>query len=144
MADERGGLYSISVVARLTGLHEQTIRQYERLGLVMPRRTPGGTRSFSEADLLRLRHIASLTRELGVNLAGVEVILRLREHEERMLALMREIFAHLDEETRSRFEAFFSGSNEPGLVPVPKPQMARVEPPDEQPGGKRRIEIKGG
>lgn len=140
MDDERGGLYSISVVARLTGLHEQTIRQYERLGLLTPQRTPGGTRSFSEADVARLRYISNLTHELGVNLAGVEIILRLREHEEHMLALVREIFAHLDEDTRQRFETMFSGV--PGLVPVPKPQMTRVEPPP-PPGAKRRIEIKG-
>lgn len=141
MDDERGGLYSISVVARLTGLHEQTIRQYERLGLLTPQRTPGGTRSFSEADVARLRHIASLTHDLGVNLAGVEIILRLREHEERMLALMRELFAHLDEDTRQRFEAMFTGV--PGLVPVPRPGLARAQQEPPPPGSKRRIEIKG-
>ena len=76
MKDHYAALYNISVVARLTGLHEQTIRQYERLGLIKPQRTPGGTRSFSEADIERLQAIANLTREMGGNLAGVELILR--------------------------------------------------------------------
>lgn len=139
---ENTGLYSISIVAKLTGLHEQTIRQYERLGLLTPQRTPGGTRTFSEEDLARLRTIASLTHELGVNLAGVEIILRMREHQDQMLRLVREIFSHLDDETQRRFEAFFSSGNAPGLVPVPKSQMARVEPPPKAAGGKKRIEIK--
>jgi MerR family transcriptional regulator, heat shock protein HspR len=137
------GVYSISIVAKLTGLHEQTIRQYERQGLLTPQRSAGGTRSFSEEDVARLRMIANLTHELGVNLAGVEIILRLREHQDRMLALVREIFGMLDDDTRLRFEAFFTGAGEPGLVPVPKPQMARVEQPAPKPGAKTRIEIKG-
>jgi MerR family transcriptional regulator, heat shock protein HspR len=144
MRDSNEGLYSISVIAKLTGLHEQTIRQYERLGLLLPSRTKGGTRTFSEADLERLRAIASLTREMGVNLAGVEIILKMRDRQAQMAALIREVFNLLDDETRRRFEAFFHG-NEPGLVPVPKGGLVRSETPagPKPKPGPRRIEIKG-
>jgi MerR family transcriptional regulator/heat shock protein HspR len=140
MHEHSGGLYSISVVARLTGLHEQTIRQYERIGLLRPGRTPGGTRTFSEVDLARLRAIANLTHEMGVNLAGVEIIMRMREAQERMLSLVREVLGGLDDEARRRFEAFFRG-DEPGLVPAGRGDLARTQPEAEP--TRRRIEIEG-
>ena len=71
--------YSISVAAELTGLHQQTLRVYEARGLVRPRRTPGGTRRYSEADLARLRKISLLTGELGLNLAGAVRVLELED-----------------------------------------------------------------
>jgi MerR family transcriptional regulator/heat shock protein HspR len=71
--------YSISVAAELTGLHQQTLRVYEARGLVLPRRTPGGTRRYSEADLARLRKISALTGELGLNLAGATQVLQLED-----------------------------------------------------------------
>ena len=71
--------YSISVAAELTGLHQQTLRVYEARGLVTPRRTPGGTRRYSEADLARLRKISVLTGDLGLNLAGATRVLELEE-----------------------------------------------------------------
>jgi MerR family transcriptional regulator, heat shock protein HspR len=71
--------YSISVAAELAGLHQQTLRVYEARGLVLPRRTPGGTRRYSEADLARLRKISALTGELGLNLAGATRVLELED-----------------------------------------------------------------
>ena len=71
--------YTISVAAELVGMHQQTLRMYEAKGLVRPKRTPGNTRLYSEADLERLRLIQRLTTELGLNLAGVEHVLRLEE-----------------------------------------------------------------
>ena len=71
--------YMISVAAELVGMHPQTLRVYETKGLVRPRRTPGNTRLYSEADLERLRLIQRLTTELGLNLAGVETVLRLED-----------------------------------------------------------------
>lgn len=71
--------YSIGVTAQLVGLHPQTLRHYEGLGLVVPRRTPGNHRLYSEHDVERLRLISRLTSELGVNLAGVEVVLNMTE-----------------------------------------------------------------
>ena len=70
-------VYYISVAARLISAHPQTLRMYERAGLVMPRRTPQGLRLYSERDVERLRQIQRLTQELGVNLAGVDVVLKL-------------------------------------------------------------------
>jgi MerR family transcriptional regulator/heat shock protein HspR len=72
-------IYMISVAAELVGMHPQTLRMYETKGLVRPQRTPGGTRLYSEADLERLRIIQRLTSELGLNLAGVELVLRLED-----------------------------------------------------------------
>jgi MerR family transcriptional regulator/heat shock protein HspR len=73
------GIYMISVAAELVGMHPQTLRLYETKGLVRPTRTPGGTRRYSEADVERLRIIQRLTTELGLNLAGVELVLRLED-----------------------------------------------------------------
>jgi MerR family transcriptional regulator, heat shock protein HspR len=72
-------IYMISVAADLVGMHPQTLRIYESKGLVQPKRTPGGTRLYSEADVERLRIIQRLTTELGLNLAGVELVLRLED-----------------------------------------------------------------
>ena len=78
MIDERPR-YMISVAAELVGMHPQTLRIYENKGLINPKRTRGNTRLYSEADLERLRLIQRLTTELGLNLAGVEVVLRLED-----------------------------------------------------------------
>jgi MerR family transcriptional regulator/heat shock protein HspR len=78
--------YMISVAAELVGMHPQTLRIYENKGLVRPKRTPGGTRLYSELDLERLRAIQYLTTELGLNLAGVEHVLRLQDEVNRMRA----------------------------------------------------------
>jgi MerR family transcriptional regulator, heat shock protein HspR len=72
-------MFMISVAAELVGMHPQTLRIYETKGLVRPKRTPGGTRLYSEADVERLRIIQRLTTELGLNLAGVELVLRLED-----------------------------------------------------------------
>ena len=72
-------MYMISVAAELVGMHPQTLRIYENKGLVRPQRTPGGTRLYSEVDIERLRIIQRLTTELGLNLAGVELVLRLED-----------------------------------------------------------------
>lgn len=119
-------VYGITVVAHLTGLHPQTIRQYERLGLLSPQRSSGGTRMFSDADIERLRAINNLTQTLGVNLAGVEIILRMREREAQLVGLAREMFQAMDEASRSRFESLLSGQ-EPGLVPAGPSGMVKPE-----------------
>ena len=76
--------YMISVAAELVGMHPQTLRIYESKGLLRPQRTKGNTRLYSEADLERLRLIQQLTNELGLNLAGVEQVLRLQDEVESM------------------------------------------------------------
>ena len=97
--------YMISVAADLVGMHPQTLRTYETKGLVHPGRTPGGTRIYSENDLERLRLIQRLTTELGLNLAGVEHVLRMQDElnrtRARMQRLERELRAEIAEVHRS-------------------------------------------
>ncbi len=71
------GVYVISVVADLSGMHPQTLRMYERRGLIEPKRTQGNSRRYSEEDVARLRRIAELTQEHGLNLAGVRIVMDL-------------------------------------------------------------------
>jgi len=77
-------IYMISVAAELVGMHPQTLRIYESKGLVRPRRTAGNTRLYSERDVARLRVIQKLTTELGLNLSGVELVLKLEDQLQRM------------------------------------------------------------
>ena len=97
--------YMISVAADLVGMHPQTLRMYEAKGLVRPGRTPGGTRLYSDWDLDRLRLIQRLTTEVGLNLAGVEQVLRLQDElnrtRARMERLERELRAEIAEVHRS-------------------------------------------
>lgn len=82
--DPKSGSYMIGVVAARYEIHPQTLRLYEREGLLLPSRTEGKTRLYSDEDLERLEFILSLTRDLGVNLAGVEVVLNLRDRLKKM------------------------------------------------------------
>ena len=100
MTDDRPR-YMISVAAELVGMHQQTLRMYEAMGLVRPQRTAGNTRLYSEADLERLRVIQRLTTELGLNLAGVEHVLRLEDELRRMQARMNRLERELREEIRT-------------------------------------------
>ena len=97
--------YMISVAADLVGMHPQTLRMYEAKGLVRPGRTPGGTRLYSETDIERLQLVQRLTTELGLNLAGVEHVLRLQDElnktRARMARLERELRAEIAEVHRS-------------------------------------------
>lgn len=92
--------YVISIAARLVGMHAQTLRQYERLGLIEPKRTRGNIRMYSPADVARLQQVQRLVADLGVNLAGVEVILgmtqRMRAMEAEIDALRTELQRHRD------------------------------------------------
>jgi MerR family transcriptional regulator, heat shock protein HspR len=91
--------YMISVAADLVGMHPQTLRLYEQKGLVRPQRTAGNTRLYSEADIERLQLIQRLTNELGLNLAGVELVIRLedelRKAHARIEKLQRELRAEV-------------------------------------------------
>lgn len=80
--------YVISIAARLVGMHQQTLRYYERAGLVVPKRTAGNIRMYSNADIQRIREAQRLIDQLGVNLAGVDIILRMRD---QMREMQREI-----------------------------------------------------
>ena len=86
--DESEPRYVISVAARMVGVHVQTLRYYERAGLIKPSRSGGNTRFYSAKDVAHLQRIRSLIEDLGVNLAGVDVIMRMSE---RMLEMQREL-----------------------------------------------------
>ena len=89
------GYYMISAVARRYDIHPQTLRMYEREGLLAPSRTEGNTRLYSDEDLVQLETILSLTRELGVNLAGVEIILNMRSKMDRMQEEVNEFMVYV-------------------------------------------------
>jgi len=89
----REGLYVMSVAARLCESHPQTLRMYERMGLIHPKRTASNVRLYSDSDIERVRRIQHLTQDLGVNLAGVEVVFELLE---RMEGMRREMDAQVE------------------------------------------------
>jgi MerR family transcriptional regulator/heat shock protein HspR len=98
MASSEHRLFMISVVSEMLGIHPQTLRLYEREGFIKPKRSGGNTRLYSEEDVEKLEMILRLTRELGVNLAGVEVILSMRERMEQMQREMEDTILRLSEE----------------------------------------------
>jgi MerR family transcriptional regulator, heat shock protein HspR len=109
-ADDRGerAVYIISVAAELTGVHPQTLRIYERKGLLRPARTAGNTRRYSERDLDRLREIQELTQQ-GVNLAGVKMVMDLQNEMDRAHRRMDEMRREL-ERIRRRLDESSSGA----------------------------------
>ncbi|MBK6725116.1 MAG: helix-turn-helix transcriptional regulator [Acidobacteria bacterium] len=118
--------YTISAVAELYDIHPQTLRLYEREGLLKPSRSIGNTRLYEDADLERLEVILSLTRDLGVNLAGVEIILNMREKMDQMQREFENFFeylkTHANEFSRHREEF---GSSE-ALIPVSRIRSFRI------------------
>lgn len=96
----RKGYYSISVVAQMFDVHQQTIRLYEKEGLIAPKRTEGGTRMFSEEDVDRLEEIIYLTHKMGVNIAGVEMILKLQRKIKKLQDEMNGLFNKTQETLR--------------------------------------------
>jgi MerR family transcriptional regulator/heat shock protein HspR len=103
-------MYVISVAAGMVGLHPQTLRHYENLGLVVPKRTQGNIRLYAPADIDRLHQIGRLTRELGINLAGVQVILDLRERLEKLQLEMETSQAELSAEIARLRKRLIEGS----------------------------------
>jgi MerR family transcriptional regulator, heat shock protein HspR len=97
--------YMISAVADLYKLHPQTLRLYERVGLLKPSRSQGNTRLYTDADLERLEVILNLTRELGVNLAGIEIILNMRDKMADMQSQMESFIGFVRSEMARSFSA---------------------------------------
>jgi MerR family transcriptional regulator/heat shock protein HspR len=123
-------VYLIGVAAELCKVHPQTLRQYERLGLVVPSRVGAKNRLYSEADIERVKRIQRLTQELGVNLAGVEIILRLLDDMELIRTDMEQQMSEYAAEVESRIQAYMANSNAPirqgqSLLPVPKVHIRR-------------------
>lgn len=102
---KKKGYFSISAVSKMFSVHQQTIRLYEREGLVSPKRSDGNTRMFSEEDVNRLEEIIYLTHQLGINLAGVEMILKLQKQIKKMQKDMNKIFDQTNEELSKEVES---------------------------------------
>ncbi len=118
--------YTISAVAELFDIHPQTLRLYEREGLLKPSRSDGNTRLYEDADIERLEIILALTRDLGVNLAGVEIILNMREKMDAMQQeferFLQYLHSHADEFSQ-QFEDF---SNREALIPISRLTLTKV------------------
>src|SRR5262245_38490379 len=114
----------ISVVSKNYGIHPQTLRLYEREGLLKPSRTEGNTRLYSEDDLRQLEVILNLTRDLGVNLAGVEIVLNMRRKMEQMQREVNEFVAHVQEELGKAGREAWSERLQQALVRIPTAALA--------------------
>jgi len=123
MSPRRKTGYMISAVAETYQIHPQTLRLYERLGLLKPSRSEGNTRLFTGEDLDRLEVILTLTRELGVNLAGVEVILNMREKMEKLQLQVDEMIAFVRENVSKNM----AGEMRNSLVRVPGSKIVRMK-----------------
>ena len=95
--DHEEPCYVISVAARMVGMHAQSLRNYERMGLIRPSRSRGRMRLYSQSDVQRLRYIQRLVQDLGVNLAGAEVIMRMNERVRQMEHEMQELRRELQQ-----------------------------------------------
>jgi MerR family transcriptional regulator/heat shock protein HspR len=121
------GAYMISAVAEMYGIHPQTLRLYEREGLLKPSRTEGNTRLYTDEDLQRLEFILNLARDLGVNISGIAIILQLRERMEEMQRQIQDFVKYIQEEVLSRATAAADPSRG-AIVPVRR----SIVPPSQQ------------
>ena len=118
----RGG-YMISVVAEMYEIHPQTLRMYEREGLLRPSRSDGNTRLYTDEDLERLEFILNLARDLGVNIAGIAIVLQMRERMEEMNSQMQSFVDYVRTEMLSRMQQGFPGGisgSDAAMVPLRK------------------------
>lgn len=132
MSKDREPVYMIGIASKLCGVHPQTLRQYERMGLVSPTRVGAKNRLYCEADIERVRRIQRLTQEIGVNLAGVEIILRLLEDMESMRSDLEEQFESYRKEVEERIQQLLAHSNLPirkdeALLPTPHFRWTKPE-----------------
>jgi len=111
------GVYMISAVAEMYEIHPQTLRLYEREGLLKPSRSEGNTRYYTDEDLERLEFILNLARDLGVNIAGIAIILQMRERMEEMNRQMQSFVEYVRTEMLSRFQQA-SPVSTAAIVPV--------------------------
>jgi MerR family transcriptional regulator/heat shock protein HspR len=127
-------VYVISVAAELAGVHPQTLRMYERRGLLRPSRTAGNSRRYSAADIARLRAIQRLTQELGINLAGVQMIMDMEEEVEQLRRRSQSLADELDQvHRRLALELARLARERPAMAIVPRRPlvMSAGEPPEQ-------------
>jgi MerR family transcriptional regulator, heat shock protein HspR len=116
------GAYMISAVAEMYEIHPQTLRLYEREGLLKPSRTEGNTRLYTDEDLERLEFILNLARDLGVNIAGIGIVLQMRERMEEMNRQMQSFVEYVRSEMLTRFHQAAPGSAG-AIVPIRRPTV---------------------
>lgn len=125
----------ISAVAEMYDIHPQTLRMYEREGLLKPSRTEGNTRLYTDEDLERLEFILNLARDLGVNIAGIAIILQMRERMEEMNRQMQSFVDYVRTEMLSHMQQGFPGQGA-AMVPLKKPAIVTAQRPGS--GGERK------
>jgi MerR family transcriptional regulator/heat shock protein HspR len=113
------GAYMISSVAEMYEIHPQTLRLYEREGLLKPSRTEGNTRLYTDEDLQRLEFILNLARDLGVNISGIAIILQMRERMEEMQRQIQDFVKYIQQEVLARATA--ADPSRGAIVPVRRP-----------------------
>src|SRR5271157_6094643 len=118
------GAYMISAVAEMYEIHPQTLRLYEREGLLKPSRTEGNTRLYTDEDLERLEFILNLSRDLGVNIAGIAIILQMRERLEEMNRQMQSFVEYVRSEMLTRFQQA-APTGGAAIVPIRKPAVMK-------------------
>lgn len=104
MKREKTRLYTIGVVASMFNIHPQTLRLYEREGLIKPTRSRGRTRYYTEEDIQRLEFILTLSRELGVNLAGIDIILRMKDQIEELETQVQKLIEFIQREVSEVYQ----------------------------------------
>ncbi|MCS7170774.1 MAG: helix-turn-helix transcriptional regulator [Aquificaceae bacterium] len=104
MKRERAKLYTIGVVASMFNIHPQTLRLYEKEGLIRPTRSKGRTRYYTEEDIQRLEFILMLSRDMGVNLAGIDIILRMREQIEELESQLQKLVEFIQREISEAYQ----------------------------------------
>jgi len=120
------GAYMISAVAEMYEIHPQTLRLYEREGLLKPSRTEGNTRLYTDEDLQRLEFILSLARDLGVNISGIAIILQMRERMEEMQRQIQDFVQYIQQEVLLRATA--ADASKGAIVPVRRAMVAPANP----------------
>jgi len=123
---KKQGAYMISAVAEMYGIHPQTLRLYEREGLLKPSRTEGNTRLYTDADLERLELILSLARDLGVNISGIAIILQMRERMDEMQRQMADFVSYVRNEVMARAQQAADPSRG-AIVPVRHSMVIKAE-----------------
>src|ERR1700749_2704517 len=121
------GAYMISAVAEMYGIHPQTLRLYEREGLLKPSRTEGNTRLYTDEDVERLEFILNLGRDLGVNIAGIAIILQVGERVVEMNRQMKSFVEFVRSEMLTRFQQA-APSSAGAIVPLRKPTVVAARP----------------
>lgn len=134
MMKRKKGYFSISAVAKMFSVHQQTIRLYEKEGLICPKRSDGNTRLFSEEDVERLEQVIYLTHQMGINLAGVEMILKLQRQIKKLQKEMNAALNSAQQELNKEIEISKVSAQESAkkLITIKREKMEPTQSPEKQ------------